>query len=974
MDALFQTIREAADSSTWSRGVELSRASAVTLEREDPDAITLRVTTGGGAASFIVQLYPDDEEWSCDCSSVEEACEHATGAAIALRSAARAGKKLPSPSTTYGHVAYHFQRTGLGLGFRRTLVRPNGEETPLEVSLAIVVKRGKFAGELSVAPQDYDVERLTGTLPIQLVSRNQFKRLADSLDESAKVYLDRQAIKLSKPRSTMKAIIRREGTGLRVTLKDLKGKHDHFANGIVLHQDQLFLASEFTSTSSELAAFRGGGKLIEPDDLADFMSTTLPLLERQLEVDRQDVTLPSLSRIKPAIQWSTKETARGLEVMPLLVYGEPAQARVDGEKLVQLSPNALPIRDRRAETELVRNLRREFDLAPGIREIWDPATAFKLTPKLKNARVDGEAHRHYVLQGELRPIIHQPTDDDLIGLRFRLETPNGDATPLAANDIMRKWNLGERYIKLPTGGFAKLPVEWLQRHGDKLSEVIAALNMAKGNRPAYLAPMIGDLFEELGETQPPIVDAWLQDVDSPPALPAQTPPELWDILRPYQQVGSTWLKERLGMGMGALLADDMGLGKTLQTMSVLQLPALIVAPTSVAFNWVRELSRFRPDLKVNHYRGPKRAIDKSADITVTSYALLRIDEERLSSIPWEMAVLDESQAIKNPGSQVTQAAFALKARYRISLTGTPIENHLTDLWSQMHFLNPGLLNGMRSFERRYTKPIASGDDVAIKRLRQVTGPFILRRTKGEVAQDLPQRTEYNIYCELSESETELYETLRASTQEDLLKELNPNIDAMSILAALLRLRQAACHPALIPGHVASSSSKLELLFDHLERATENGHKCLVFSQWTQLLDLVEERLKSRPWTSWTRLDGSTRDRGKVVEDFQENDEVQVMLLSLQAGGTGLNLTAADHVYLLDPWWNPAAEAQAADRAHRIGQTKPVFIHRLVARNTVEEAILELQAAKKSLAEAALGDRSEATRITREDILALISAA
>ena len=822
--------------------MELSRASAVTLEREDSDAITLRVTTGGGAASFTVQLYPEDEEWSCDCSSVEEVCEHVTGAAIALRSAARAGKNFRRRQRPTGMWPTISNAPGSGLAFKRSLVRPNGKETPLEVSLAIVVKRGKFAGELSVASQDYDVERLTGTLPIGLIGRSQFKRLVDSLDESAKVYLDRQEVKLSRPRSTMRAIITQEGAGLRVQLKDLEGKHEHFANGIVLHDGQLFLASDYSSTSSELATFRGHGRAIDVDDIADFMSTTLPMLERQVTVDRRDVTLPSLSRIKPTVEWTTRETPRGLEVMPLLVYGEPPQARVDGDKLVQLSPNALPIRDRRAETELIRTLRREFDLAPGIREIWDPATAFKLTPKLKHARVQGDAHENYVLHGELSASIHQPSDDDIIGLQFRLDSPDGTSDTLGANDVMRKWNLGERYIKLPSGGFAKLPSAWLNRHGDKLAEVMAALNMAKGNRPAYLAPLIEDFFEDLGEKQPPVVEAWLSTVDAPPPLPAKTPSELWDILRPYQQVGSQWLQERLSMGMGTLLADDMGLGKTLQTMSVLQAPVLIVAPTSVAFNWVRELARFRPDLRVNHYRGPKRKLD-DAEVTVTSYALLRIDEEKLSQVDWTMAVLDESQAIKNPGSQVTQAAFALRARYRISLTGTPIENHLTDLWSQMHFLNPGLLNGMRSFERRYTKPIAQGDDVAVKRLRQVTGPFILRRTKSEVARDLPQRTEYNLYCELSESENELYETLRAATQEELLKELNPNIDAMSVLAALLRLRQAACHPALIPGHQAASSSKLELLFDHLERATENGHKCLIFSQWTQLLDKVEDRLK-----------------------------------------------------------------------------------------------------------------------------------
>ncbi len=973
MDELFQTIRDAADSGTWSRGVELSRASAVTLEREDDECITLRVTTGGGAESFVVQLYPEDEEWSCECSSIEEACEHVTGAAIALRSAARAGKKLPSPTSTYGHVAYHFKRTGLGLSFRRSLVLPNGEETPLEVSLAIVVKRGKFAGQLSVASQDYDVERLTGTLPIAVVSRSQFKRLVESLDESAKVFIDRTPVALAKPRATMKAIITKRGTGIHVQLKDLKGTHEHFANGIVLHDNTLFVATEFTSTSSELASFRGVGRTIESSELPDFMSTTLPALERQVVVERRELTLPTLTRVKPTIQWTTRENPRGLEVMPLLVYGTPPQARVDGDKLVQLSPNALPVRDKNAETQLIRYLRREFDLAPGIKEVWPPGAAFKLAPKLDGARIDGDAHRNYVLRGTLKPAIHAPTEADIIGLQFRLVDQDSSVNVVTSNDVMRKWNLGERFIKLETGGFAELPVEWLQRHGDRLAEVIAALNMSKGNKPAYLAPLVENLFKDLGEAQPPIVQDWLESIESPRPLPQATPESLWDILRPYQKLGSEWLSQRLSMGMGALLADDMGLGKTLQTMSVIQDNTLIVAPTSVAFNWVRELEKFRPDLRVNHYRGHKRQLDDS-DVTVTSYALLRIDQELLCSKDWGLAVLDESQAIKNPGSQVTQAAFQLKANYRVSLTGTPIENHLSDLWSQMHFLNPGLLGGMRSFERRYTKPVTGGDKVALKRLHQTTGPFILRRTKQEVAQDLPQRTEYNLYCQLSEGELELYETLRASTQDELLREVDPNLDAMSVLAALLRLRQASCHPALIPGHDAASSSKLELLFDHLERATDNGHKCLVFSQWTQFLDLVEARLNESPWTAWTRLDGSTKDRGAVVDTFQNDRDVQIMLLSLQAGGTGLNLTAADHVYLLDPWWNPAAEAQAADRAHRIGQTKPVFIHRLVAKDTVEEAILDLQAAKRDLAESALGDRSTATRITRDDILALIAAA
>ena len=238
----------------------------------------------------------------------------------------------------------------------------------------------------------------------------------------------------------------------------------------------------------------------------------------------------------------------------------------------------------------------------------------------------------------------------LSGFSFRLDSPDGTSDTLGANDVMRKWNLGERYIKLPSGGFAKLPSSWLNRHGDKLTEVMAALNMAKGNRPAYLAPLIEDFFEDLGEKQPPVVEAWLSTVEAPPPCRQRRRQSSGISCALISRSALKWLQERLSMGMGTLLADDMGLGKTLQTMSVLQAPVLIVAPTSVAFNWVRELARFRPDLKVNHYRGPKRKLD-DAEVTVTSYALLRIDEEKLSQVDWTMAVLDESQAIKNPAAR-----------------------------------------------------------------------------------------------------------------------------------------------------------------------------------------------------------------------------------------------------------------------------------------------------------------------------------
>jgi SNF2 family DNA or RNA helicase len=392
------------------------------------------------------------------------------------------------------------------------------------------------------------------------------------------------------------------------------------------------------------------------------------------------------------------------------------------------------------------------------------------------------------------------------------------------------------------------------------------------------------------------------------------------------------------------------------------------------FNWLAETKKFRPDLRVATYHGPRRVLDPSAHVTLTSYPILRNDADQFSEEQWDTVILDESQTIKNPDSQVARAAYRLKANWRITLSGTPIENRLDELWSQLHFTNPGLLGGRADFQNRWAEPIVNGDSGAAARLRERIRPFVLRRMKREVAKELPSRTDSVMYVELDETERNTYDAIRAATQTEIVKLLEQGGGVMAALEALLRLRQAACHRGLLPSNAKTaieSSSKMERLLEAIEDAHAGGHRCLVFSQWTSLLDLIEPHLE-KSGIGFVRLDGTTTDRAGVVNTFQADDGPPVMLLSLKAGGTGLNLTAADHVFLVDPWWNPAVEDQAADRAHRIGQDKPVMVYRMVARDTVEERILELQDRKRALADAALSEAGGATAITRDDLLALLA--
>ena len=471
------------------------------------------------------------------------------------------------------------------------------------------------------------------------------------------------------------------------------------------------------------------------------------------------------------------------------------------------------------------------------------------------------------------------------------------------------------------------------------------------------------------------------------AFEPELPSTLRAELRPYQHDGFRWLARLARWGACACLADDMGLGKTVQTLALLldrapDGPALVVAPTSVVANWLDEARRFTPTLNVIAYTGAASSRTRRLeslgpfDVVVTTYGLLQNDAGALGAINWHSAVLDEAQAIKNPATKRARAARGLKACFRLVTTGTPIQNNLMDLYSLFGFINPGMLGSTEHYRRHFAAPIErDGDPAARARLRRLIAPFVLRRLKTEVLDDLPPRTEITLNVEMSPPEAALYEALRRRAVDDLESLMAEGPGAgegrLEILAHLTRLRLACCNPRLVQDTGAPASSKLATFAETLDELLANRHKVLVFSQFVKHLKLIEEYLAGAG-VAWQYLDGSTpaKARAERIAAFQAGLG-DVFLISLRAGGVGLNLTAADYVVHMDPWWNPAAEDQASDRAHRIGQTRPVTIYRLVAKGTIEEQIVALHHHKRDLAERLLEGADAPARLDAGELLELL---
>lgn len=556
--------------------------------------------------------------------------------------------------------------------------------------------------------------------------------------------------------------------------------------------------------------------------------------------------------------------------------------------------------------------------------------------------------------------------------------------------VLEALKQGNAFVSLGDGSLGMLPQQWLEKHGRWLG-MGSVEGKGEGVRfsRAQLSLVDALLAQFPGATCDVQVASARKRLHSFDGIaPRAEPRGFQGTLRPYQREGLGWLRFLDEFGFGGCLADDMGLGKTVQLLAHVmdqrkkgeRGPWLVVAPKSLVYNWAREAERFVPRLKVVVHAGGSRDRDAKvisrADIVLTTYATMRLDLDLLREVEFKGVVLDEAQAIKNHASQAAKAARLLKARRRIALTGTPVENRIDDLWSIFEFLNPGMLGGLKAFQGamragQEARSNAANEDAQAgqKRgepdgttamLRRVLRPFMLRRTKAVVAPELPARSEQVVMCELEGRQKTLYDSLRRHYQAGLLGRVETEgmgKNRIHVLEALLRLRQAACHPALIePKAIRSESAKVSTLVEMLEELTQEGHKSLVFSQFTSMLGLLRAELEKRK-IGYEYLDGKTaiRDRAAAVDRFQAKDSRPVFLISLKAGGTGLNLTAAGYVFLLDPWWNPAVEAQAIDRTHRIGQDKSVLAYRLIARGTVEERILELQSTKRKLAEAIVAE-------------------
>jgi len=671
--------------------------------------------------------------------------------------------------------------------------------------------------------------------------------------------------------------------------------------------------------------------------------------------------------------------------------GELLDETANGRAIVRADQKRVVLRDTKAEAQANARLHQlgwRFQWHSDSRQQTWTLTPTKLAKVVAalvkegwHVEAEGKLYRQ---PGELR--IEVNSGIDWFELHGEVQFGDQVATLPQLLAALRK---GETLVQLGDGTAGMLPEEWLKKYG-----VLAGMGKETDDHLRFTRSQVG-LLDALLAAQPQatfdgVFEKTRQMLRSFDGItPGIAPPTFTGELRPYQNDGLGWLKFLREFSFGGCLADDMGLGKTVQVLAMLlarkdeiksaRRPSLVVVPRSLVFNWMEEAKRFAPGLTVldhSHSQRSKAGEHLSDyDVVLTTYGTLRNDAAYLKDVEFDYLILDESQAIKNAASESAKAARLLQGKHRLALSGTPVQNHLGDLWSLFEFLNPGML-GTSSVLSGATALTKGLDHETKMVLAKALRPFILRRTKEQVAKDLPAKLEQTIYCELDSTQRKAYNELKEYYRKnllDLVAREGMNKAKIQILEALLRLRQAACHPGLIDKtKVIDSSAKLDMLIPRLTEIAEEGHKALVFSQFTSFLSIVKTRLDKEK-IEYEYLDGKTKNRQERVDRFQSDPNLKLFLISLKAGGVGLNLTAADYVFLLDPWWNPAVEAQAIDRTHRIGQTRQVFACRLIAKDTVEEKVLELQKGKRELAEAIInGDNSVISSLGREELELLLS--
>ncbi|MEJ7691381.1 SNF2-related protein [Daejeonella sp.] len=545
-----------------------------------------------------------------------------------------------------------------------------------------------------------------------------------------------------------------------------------------------------------------------------------------------------------------------------------------------------------------------------------------------------------------------------------------------------------REFKLPSGEIAVIPEHWFAQYSNLLQFTEGTKNL---KLKKHHIGLVNDFANsELANVS---MDRKLQKLSDFEEIEDSDIPKAFNgVLRPYQKAGYNWFHFLRKYNFGGCLADDMGLGKTVQTLALLQkikeenqeegihTTSLIIMPTSLVYNWLNEAKKFAPKLKIHPHTGSFRnkevELFSNYDVVITTYGITRVDIELLKTLYFNYIILDESQNIKNPASKSFKAVKTLKSKHKLILSGTPVENTVNDLWTQMSFINPGLLGNQHFFYTDFVVPIEKKkDEEKAAKLQALIKPFVLRRTKAQVATELPAKTENLFYCQMSEDQKEYYEKIKSEYRNALLANLEDSSfkrSQIQVLQGLTKLRQIANHPRMIDEGYEGDSGKFENVIHTLESVLSRGHKILVFSQFVKQLDIYRRYFNDQH-IPFAYLDGATSKRGEVVKEFQANKDIKLFLISIKAGGVGLNLTEADYVFILDPWWNPAVEQQAIDRTHRIGQDKNVFIYKFITKDTVEEKILALQNRKRKVAESLITtEESFVKSLTAKDIADILS--
>ena len=780
-----------------------------------------------------------------------------------------------------------------------------------------------------------------------------------------------------------------------------------FLNSALLQHENFVHAIDAISSIHLLEDFLPDGKLEVPAvDWNVFLEQRIMQWSKEVNVEFDEAIVQYEENVLPKYQIYLQELEQVLIFKPSFVYNDTSVSWGHFGDVIKPENGRVKVIKRNYDEEqkfiyMLRNMHSDMQHNVKDKFFYLSANAvlnnnwfYRFTDEMKewNVELFGYEGLRNLRINTYKPETKVRISSGIDWFDADVELAFGDQTVTIA-DVKKALAQKANYVRLGDGSIGLLPEDWLKKYSLllKVGEAKNGKLRLKKYHFSALDELLAEVDEEKLQHELEEKKERLTDIIQNDYSTLQVPPQVIATLRPYQGAGFQWLAFLNEAGWGGILADDMGLGKTIQTLSYLQhykneyehVTYLVVCPTTLLYNWENEIKKFTPTLTYHIHHGPKRSFTiknlEQYDVIITTYGTMRSDIKMFSAFEFDYVVLDESQAIKNPQSQVAKASLLLKAKNRLALSGTPIQNNTFDLFAQMNFLNPGMLGSREFFNNEFAMPIDKFQEAETKQqLRKLIYPFLLRRTKEQVAKDLPDKTETVLFCEMGKEQRKIYDAYRNAYKSSILgmiDEQGIERSQMHILQGLTKLRQICDSPAILNEEEKFENHSIKL--DELVREIDENvgdHKALIFSQFLGMLALIRKELEKHK-IPYAYFDGSTStsQREQAIQQFQNNDECRVFLISLKAGGIGLNLTAADYVYIVDPWWNPAVEQQAIDRTHRIGQTKNIFAYRLICKDTIEEKMMLLQERKRQLAKELIADDSAfLKKLTRDDIAYLLS--